>query len=116
MLFFALFACVTAENFAAQTGALLCQRVEECDKGSFEGQWSDQGECRDEVDAQSEDGMSCYLDNCSFDDDAANDCLKSMRTSTCDEFTSGDYISDCDNVWQDCDAVDFSLCILGAAA
>jgi hypothetical protein len=116
MLFFALFACVTAENFGSQFNAVLCQRSEECDKGSFEGRWSDVGECRDESDQQSDAFMACYVENCTFDDAAANDCLKSMRTSTCDEFTSGEDISDCDNVWQDCDAVDFSLCILGAAA
>ena len=116
MLIFALFACVTAENFASKTDAVFCQRTEECDKGAFEGRWSDQGECRDEFDQSTEDGMSCYLDNCTFDEAEANDGLKAMRTSTCDDFTSADYASDCDNVWQECDVVDLALCIVGVAA
>jgi hypothetical protein len=116
MLILALFACVTAENFVAKSDAVLCQRTAECDKGAFEGRWSDQGECRDELDGQNDDVVSCYRDNCTFDDAEANDCLKAMRTSTCDEFTSGDYASDCDNVWQDCDMVDVALCLVGAAS
>lgn len=117
MFILSLLACVTAENFNAKQAGLWCVRAEECDKGSFEAAYDDQGECRDEFVSTSDDYIECFIENCdTFDAEQANQCLQALRTDSCAQMSEGDYLSDCDwtGVWSDCDDVDVALCI-GAA-
>ena len=107
---------MTSENFNAHLGTLECQRAEECDKGAFESSYSDQAECQDDYLNNTENIATCYIDHCDdFDAQQANQCLKALRTDTCESYQQGDWFSDCDSVYTGCDSVDLALCIAGVA-
>lgn len=114
MLILALLACVTEENYPSRSIAVACQRAEECDKGNFEATYDDQADCRDEFASYADDLQACYSENCSFDAQAAAACLQASRTATCEEYTSGDFSDDCNEVYTECADVDLALCIAGA--
>lgn len=113
MLILALLACVTEDNYLDRSVAVSCDRAEECDKGSFESAYDDQADCRDQY-AEASAGLSdCYAENCTFDAKQAAACLQAARTATCDAWTNGDYTSECDTVYTDCDDVDLAICVAG---
>lgn len=114
MFIFALIACISVENFDEHTVAVTCQRQEECNKSAFEDVYDDQGECQDDVADYYEDLYDCYVENCEFDAAAASSCLSDQRSASCDDWSSGDAGSDCDEVFTDCDDVDLALCLVGA--
>lgn len=109
-MIFALFACVTADNFNQQYVAAACQRYEECDKGTFESLYDDQAECNDETLDVLDEFDDCQ-EFCDFDPDNATSCLADMKTADCEDVMSGDFSNDCDDVW-DCDNNDYTECVL----
>lgn len=114
MFILALIACTNVENYDEQTIAASCQRWDECEKASFEDNYDDLGECQDDQADYFEDLYDCYVENCEFDAQQASACLASQRSVSCEDWGAGDFGSDCDDVFTDCDDVDLALCLVGA--
>jgi len=98
----ALGACgVNEENYGPKLAKAYCKYSYECGRAYHLSEWDDVAECTDDYIDDNEDYYEDLIDDCDFDADKANDCLKSLReaTGSCDpddiEF------DDCSEVW-DC--------------
>jgi len=98
--------CVTASNFNQQLSAVICERYEDCEGTAFEQDYSSQKDCRDDFEDFSTD---CPQEHCEFDGKKANECLKDLRTDSCNDIdaTAGA----CGEVWTDCDLVALAICL-----
>jgi len=108
-----LFACVTAENFPDKATVLVCERFQECDKGSFEATWTDVDDCAS--DNPVADYYRCLSDECEFVAGAASDCLSAYRGLSCEDVVSGQIPSACEDVYEGCDDIDYLSCAADAA-
>lgn len=75
----ALSACaLTSDAFAERYGAQTCDWLETCDGSTVD---------RDACLAEQADGVDALLalDGCSYDEDAARDCLDQREGATCDD-------------------------------
>ncbi|NOY24465.1 MAG: hypothetical protein GXP62_01195 [Oligoflexia bacterium] len=97
------FGSVDRDSFYGQYAELSCKVNKDCFKGFFESQWTNQSDCVDELTAGFQDYVDYYAD-CSFDEDAAKACLKSINTAQCAAFYDEDdtIYADCLSVWS-CD-------------
>lgn len=86
---------IPEEDFAATYAVTICDRLEECDKGSYENLYSDAEDCEDDW----EDGAELFMSGADFlgadySEEQARDCIDEIRTAECGAFSSGKY--DCD--------------------
>ncbi len=109
-----LFACVTADNFLHTANALGCKRLDECDKGAFESNYSSLSDCEQTNDNNGDAANQCYIDNCDFDPKAAATCIKAIRTDDCSQIQQFDYANDCDpaDVYPRCDDNALGECLI----
>ncbi|MSP54626.1 MAG: hypothetical protein EXR69_03330 [Myxococcales bacterium] len=114
MILFALLGCVTAQNFSDKSVAVICARLEECDKGSFEAFYSDANDCRNSTLEDSRELLDCYAENCDFDAGAASECLAITRAASCEDYSSGAYVQDCEEIYTDCDESSLTECLLSS--
>lgn len=103
--------CLSADSFSDRYVALACDRTEECSKASFEAQWDDQDECRDDLSDVYGEYFACLSDYCEFDRESAKRCLAWGRDASCDEFVN-DPNDDCSEIFYDCDESEILGCAL----
>jgi hypothetical protein len=102
--------CLTEDNVAQKTVAVYCARAEECDKGNFENAYTSQTDCRESLLDDYQKAADCQAQWCTFDPEAAGNCLSGARSVGCDDWSQGDFDPDCDDVYTDCDMVNLTLC------
>lgn len=104
--------CLTAESYLDRSVAITCERTLECNKASFEANWDDEADCRDDLRDALEDYYACLSDYCEFDKEAARECLSWAHEASCEEFaTESD--DDCAQVFTECEEVAATECLLG---
>lgn len=108
-------ACVTEGNFATKAATTLCRRYEECDKGSFEGTYSDQQDCVDETEPPLSDYYACLASECDFNAGNAGACLSGYANESCEDVSQGQLPSACEDVYEGCSDADIAACLLDAA-
>lgn len=98
----ALTACITEQNVDNKFARTWCDRYQECDRGDFEERYTSYGDC---VDSNS-DGefvgidFECFTEaGCEFQPDRAAACRAAAAEATCSEFTNGEYLDDCQDIW-----------------
>lgn len=98
---------VTRDNYYERISQVSCQKSEECEPEEFAASFEDVDQCVDFTLTflNALGGDACY-DTCDFDASAAETCVDSYRSMTCDEVAAGDYAPDpaCNQVY-DCDDV-----------
>lgn len=106
-------ACVTAENYPVKSANVWCDRLYECDKASFEAGYSDLSDCRETVLDAGEKVFRCLAEECTFDVDKAQSCLRDQASASCEDWAALDFTSDCLDVYSDCDQIDLAFCYAG---
>ena len=94
---------VDEDNYAEKVSEAFCKINKECSAGSFYDEWDDTADCVDDLLDQAEDNEDFY-DDCDFDDEKAQDCLKALNEVTCQDYSDSfeDALEDCAEIW-DCD-------------
>lgn len=86
---------ITEENLSTKYARAVCHQEKRCQQGDFERQWSDMGDCIDEVDGFFEDVQDYFaLLECELDEKSARRYLHDLRGASCEEYVSGDYGDD----------------------
>jgi hypothetical protein len=86
---------IPEEDFAETYARTACDRVEECDKGSYESRYDDDLECQE----QWADWADLLMDAADllggeYDEEAARECISAMKDADCGDFETLDY--ECD--------------------
>lgn len=105
--------CVTQDNYLERTATVFCDRLYECDKSAFEANYSDKKDCVEGLVDDYEKADVCQAEECVWDGQAARSCLSDQADASCDDWASLDWGLDCDEVYTDCDTVDYAVCIAG---
>lgn len=108
---FALAGCLTPESYVNKQMQIYCDRLYECDKAAFEASYSDMGDCIDDNVDFFEEAAACAVEECTWDGEAASACLHDQATTTCEDWASGDFTNECEQVFTDCDALDYAYCL-----
>lgn len=103
--------CLNAESFLDRSVAMTCERTLECNKASFEANWDDEADCRDDLREALEDYYACLVDYCDFDKEAARECLSWSHDASCEEFVS-ETDDDCAKVFTDCEEIAATECLI----
>ena len=93
---------IDEDNFSERYSSTWCNRVYECNRGSFEDAYADLAECRasrEEVYDEVLDGAEAL--GCSIDPEGAGDTLDEMRSASCAEFNDSLWLTVGSDVW-DC--------------
>lgn len=86
---------IPEEDFADTYAVTVCDRLEECDRGDFENQFDDREECWDDL----ADVAEFFMDAADllggvYSEDAARECIDSIQSAECGDFSSGEYACD----------------------
>lgn len=103
--------CVSQDNYLEKTATVFCDRLYECDKSSFEANYSDKKDCVASLVDDYEKADSCQAEECVWDGKAAKSCLSDQADASCDDWASLNWGLDCDEVYTDCDTVDYAVCL-----
>ena len=97
---------VDEDNFGEEFAEAICSLQKECLALFFYEEYDDLEECADEYAEDWEDGY----EDCDFDQDKAEDCIKAIREADCTDGYDGleDAFEDCEEVW-DCGGSDLPL-------
>ena len=94
---------VDEDNWTEKYANVYCKQTETCARGLYESEFSDREDCIDEVQDQLEEQEEVYDElNCDFDEAEAQECLESFNSADCESVYEGDFVDDCDKVF-DCD-------------
>ena len=102
--------CFSEGSFVKPISAAYCARLDECDKGHYEGKYSDRGDCIDDVRAPWDDFQDCaQAADCGFNANAAAECHHDLVTMSCEDFVQSKWQGSCDNLY-DCSFVAGATC------
>jgi hypothetical protein len=100
--------CPTPTSFDRQFVVGWCAALERCAPADFavfsESDWpaSSQLDCRRNFHGAQEGVSACLAGACAYDVEAAGECLRSLRTSSCAALDDGSALAPCSAVWKDC--------------
>jgi hypothetical protein len=90
------------DSFNKKAAKEHCQQLKKCERGYFDGEWDNVSECFDDVVDEYEDVAEDADDaDCDFEPDEAKTCVQSLKKMDCNDFTDGDWLDDCEDVY-DC--------------
>ena len=76
------------DDLPAEAAPVICDRLRDCARGYYEGEFSDHGDCLDEVTEALED-MTAALNQdplCDYDEEDAGEWVNEQRGMSCEEW------------------------------
>lgn len=104
----------SADGYGDAFVKLSCQRYEECAQSDFEADFSSQSDCVETIGKDYGPVFDCQAQACDYNKKAAAACLSESKKQTCEEYTGGTAVSDCNNVYTNCNAVALATCAADA--
>lgn len=102
--------CFSEGGFIKPISAAYCARLDQCDKGHYQGKYSDRGDCVDDVRGPWDDFRGCAREvGCDFDAAAAAECHHDLVTMSCEDFVESKWHGSCDGLY-DCSFVADAEC------
>ncbi len=103
----------SAKGFGDAGIKLSCQRSEECSKADFDANFSSQSDCVESLGKNNSKVTDCQAAACDYNPKAASKCLSGTKKQSCEEFNSNT-ISDCENVYSNCNNTALVTCLADA--
>lgn len=86
---------IPEEDFAPTYAVTICDRLEECDKGSYENLYTDAADCQDDWEDAAEVFMAgADLLGADYSEEKGRECIDEIQAAACGDFSSGEY--ECD--------------------
>lgn len=103
----------SAKGFGDASIKLSCNRIEECNKADFDANFSSQSDCNESLSKNSSKVTDCQAAACDYNAKAAGKCLSGVKKQSCEDFNSIT-ISDCNNVYTNCNNTALATCLADA--
>lgn len=103
----------SAKGFGDAAIKLSCQRTEECSKADFDANFSSQSDCVEVLGKNNSKVTDCQAAACDYNPKAAAKCISGTKKQTCEDFNSIT-VSDCTNVFSNCNATALTTCLADA--
>lgn len=93
---------VNEDNWTEKYASVYCKQTQTCARGFYESEYSDREDCLDDVQDELDDQADVFDDlNCDFDEAEAQECLESFNSADCESIYEGDFVDDCEDIF-DC--------------
>jgi hypothetical protein len=92
----ALSACtVSQKNFPHAAASAGCSREQQCNKGSFQNNYTSMSDCVQTNENNWQNLMNAFGGLCNYDNKNAGSCMVSIRTVSCADYQQGNFDSSC---------------------
>ena len=94
---------IDEEDFASTAAPVICDRLRECSRGSYESAYFGWDDCKDEQEVLLEALLEAAADvGCDFDPGGASDALHDIDDMNCQDFYENEWLASLDLIWPDC--------------